>query len=239
MKFWNENDNIREVLLSLKNQVTRIYALDGAFSYFPYKHSKIYNKPQSTDGSLESITGLMSEMPEIELISQPHPWPTQIDKMNYGIQQCHAQEEDYIFFMDGHEVMKGDFQKQQRIIEVKEWPIGKVIVYNPKTYPSDYDFTNFHRKVNGQWRILRWHPDLKLIKKHWNFNIINTGELDKHIPKNHETCKHIRLVHMPKNPERDRLRDLYKKAIGPTFHFDERAYVEWRQANNIEDGRLS
>lgn len=238
MKIWNENDHIRQTLDALDGYFDNIFVLDGAYSYFPYKHSTQYNDFQSTDGTIEAIEKLMDRIPEIILhLKVTSPWNTQVEKMNTGIISTNAKDGDYVLFMDGHEFLEGDFPRQQILIESEQWNIGKIVIYDPDNHPPKNIKAEWNRlkEYHSQWRILRYHKNLAVINKHWNFNIHQHGELDKGVPDPVHVCEYIRFQHPKRNPERDRLRDLYKHSISP-FRFDENEYIKWRDQYHIEDG---
>jgi hypothetical protein len=239
VKIWNENDHIRDTLEALEGCFDNIHVTDGAWSYYPYGHSKVYDTYQSTDGSLLTVTKIMSRMPEVSLHLVPRPWVSETQKFNFGIKMTEAQPGDYILFLDGHEIMEGDFHKQREIIEEEAWNIGKVVVYDPDNHPPRYHGNEWDRLklYHSQWRILRYHPTLCVINKHWNFNIYQHGELDKNIPDPVHVCEHIKFQHRKRNPERDRIRDLFKHTISP-FRFHEGEYVEWRTQQGLKDGQV-
>ena len=237
LKIWNENDHIRQTLEALDSHFDNIIVLDGAFSYFPYKMSDQYNHHISTDGTIKTITKLMDRIPSIRYNVPNEPWPTQVHKMNFGIKETHASDGDYIIFLDGHEVMEGNFPKQREIIESEQWTIGKVVIYDPINHPPKHIKQEWNRlkQYHTQWRIVRYHKALAVINAHWNFNIYQHGELDKNIPEEYGIAEYIRFQHHRNNPERNRLRDLWKHSLGP-FRFDENEYVSWRAQHHIEDG---
>lgn len=236
VNFWNENDNIQQVLLALKGHFTKIYALDGAYSYFPYNHSSVYNQPYSTDGSLETIKALLPEMPELELFETLRPYTRLIDKLNAGINLCPANKGDYIFHFDGHEVIHGDLALQQQMIKQEKWNVGKIAIVNPALHRFDgFPIPEKLLKYRTQWRIFRWHNNLHLKTYHWNFNVLKWGYLDDVIPDTYGVCTVVYMDHMPKNPERDRINRLYKKDAGK-FHYDEIEYVKWREEQGFADG---
>lgn len=239
MNIWNENDHLKETLLALKGCFDKIIVLDGAWSYYPYKVSEQFNEFHSSDGSIETVLDVTFTVPEVVYMRDPKGYITEVHKMNKGIELMDMEDGDYILFLDGHEVMEGDFRKQRKIIEEEAWNIGKMVIYNPKNHPPETLKSEWERlkKYHTQWRILRYHPQLHLLNKHWNFNVYQYGYLDEKVPDTYGVCEYIKFQHLQRNKERERIRNLFKQNMSP-FRWHEDDYVQWRTEQKIEDGQV-
>lgn len=237
LNVYNEVDHIADVVRSFGNKVEKILVVDGAYSYYPYKHFD--QKPYSTDGTLDAVGRVMADFvdTEIEFVEVKTPWEGETAKKNHAIKNYDYEEGDYIFFVDGHEILEGDLKAQQKVIEEEEWEIGRVVVYDPSYWKKAELIESFHYEAQGQWRILRWHQDLHLKKKHWNF-VVQKIPLVRSIPVKSGNCKLMKLAHFKRSSKREYIRDLHKHAFGPDFHWHEEAYLAYRKLRKIEDGEI-
>jgi len=243
LNVYNEVDHIQSVIRSFGNKVEKILVIDGAYAYYPYKHHPEHDKCYSTDGSLNAIGEIMQDFvdTEIEFVSVEKPWEGEVAKKNYAIKNYPLTEGDYYFFVDGHELLEGDFATQRKVIEEEKWEIGRVIVYNPAYIKKAEIIDSFHYEAWGQWRILQWDSELELKKRHWNF-FVKGCSLDRLAKKASPAvktgvCEHIKLAHFSRNTQREVVRDLHKKEFGK-FHWIEPAYISWRKREGKEDGTI-
>lgn len=243
LNVYNEIDHVQDVVRSFGNKVEYIIVMDGAYSYYPYKLHPLHDKPYSTDGTIDAVGKIMQdfEHTDIEIVSVREPWLSEVTKKNAAIKNYPLQEGDYYFFVDGHEILEGDIDKQKKIIEEEEWEIGGIIVYNPDYVKKAEIVYSFTYRPWVQWRIFRWSEDLHLEKRHWNF-FAKGVSLDRAAKQKSPAvkmghCEHIKLAHFKRNTAREAIRDLHKKEFGKFDHV-EPSYLSYRRREGLEDGEV-
>lgn len=249
-KVWNEADHFIEALSAVYGLVEQIIVIDGAYRYFPYNESETYNAPHSTDGTLEIARKLGEYLPaterksEIIIVSRPGiPWDCETQMINHVFRNF-GKKGDYFFMIDGHEILEGDFPTQREIITTEKWRMGKVIVYRPTNTQMNIpieQYANDWEKISrrSQFRILKWHPKLMLFRRHWNYVLEQTGQLDKlsHDHRKYKVPRLIRLRHMTRNKERERINMLHKRGLS-RFKGDEINLLKWRRKEKVKDGYI-
>jgi len=238
LNIFNEADHLEGVLKALNGKVDRIILIDGAYGYYPYRHTEQYDKPYSTDGSIDIAGNLMMdfEHTELEIISTKSPWESETAKKNSAMKSYPMEEGDYYLFVDGHEILEGDIEKDKKIAEEEEWEIGKILVYSVELYKKAALIPDHSYGPISQFRILRWHEDLHLKKKHWNF-IMQNVPLVRSIPTKTGNFQYSSLAHFNRNSQREYIRDIHKAAFGP-YGWNEETYLAHRRLAKLEDGKV-
>jgi hypothetical protein len=234
---WNEADHIFESIMSFSGVLDRAIIIDGAYKYYPYQHGIELDKPYSTDKTTELAGNACGNINlDFEIVEVLLGWESETEKKNHGLKNFEYEEGDYVIFLDGHEVLEGDFNAQKKVIEEEEWELGRILVYDPQYWTKGVAVDSYKYDPLKQWRILRWHEDLELKRKHWNY-VIGKVPLIKALPTKRGDCELAKLAHMTRNPERELIRNLHKSSFGP-YKWDEDAYIAWRNHHNVEDGQV-
>ena len=79
---YNEIDHIHHALLAFRGKVDRILVVDGAYGYYPYKHSDVEFKYHSTDGTIDTVGKLISSMrkTQLDIVTVDKPWESETEK---------------------------------------------------------------------------------------------------------------------------------------------------------------
>lgn len=225
LRVWNESDHLSNTINALLGHIDQIIIIDGAYSYFPYKHSPTYNKPYSTDGTLDIVRSFMhNQKTEIILIENKDPIRSEIVMFNMALRN-YGKIGDYYLKLDGHDILHGDFSTQKQIIEDEQWDIGGVAVClteerNSKNIPKRYI-------PYGTQRIIKWHPRLHVRRVHWNFFFP--------YPVTIKPCKHIFFYHYKRNKEREFINDIHYAYL-KKFNSDDICILQHRRTHNIPNG---
>ncbi len=234
---WNEADHLFDSMISFKGTLDRVIVIDGAYKYYPYGHGAKMDKVHSTDNTIEIAGNAAGNLGvNFEIVDVIGGWESETAKKNHGLTEFDYEEGDYVIFLDGHEILEGDFNAQKEIIETEEWEIGRILVYDPQYWTKGVAVDSYKYDPLKQWRILRWHEGLELRRKHWNY-VINKLPLIKAIPVKRGDCELAKLAHMTRKPEREMIRDLHKESFGP-YKWDEDSYIAWRRLHGIENGKV-
>lgn len=243
-KVWNEADHIESCIKALYGVVDHVIVIDGAYRYFPYMEpNTLYEKtPNSSDGTLDIVREIISEPAEeketeVNIINpvRLRPWRCETQMLNYAIHFC--PKVDYVIFIDGHEILQGDFERQTKIIEDEQWSLGKIVVYLPQNDRLAVPFEELdwdYARQCTHYRILKWHPKLRARQWHWNWVLEDSGQL-RGSEFTFGLCKHIRLTHLTRHRERERINQVHKRHIGK-FNANEAELLKWRKKHKIPDG---
>lgn len=225
MRTWNEAEHIYNAINSVKRSVGQIIVLDGAYRYFPYNQSLVYNKPYSTDGTLEIVKKLQEELGErLILFEHKQPFACEYQIMGKMLREC-GEDGDFLVLLDGHELMGGNFLKQMANFEQREGDIGDMSICYTKLHDSSILPEKYY-PVSGK-RILRWHSRIHLRKTHFNFFYPYHPKILK--------CYFAFIYHYKRNKEREFLNEIHREHL-KRFFYDEVKILRHRRKHKIPNG---
>lgn len=146
INLYDDRTFITAMLESIKDIVDSIIVVDGAYADY-LKHYKEFvplANAWSTDGSIEIIQAFHGK-PEVRLFRSPDentPWPNQIEKRNFMINQ--VPDGDCFLGIDADEMLMGDIQEALE----KFYESGCIAMQMPLYTPG----------LNQDRVIPKWHP---------------------------------------------------------------------------------